>query len=66
MIVPGWVIPLFATLACLYAMFRPYKQHGDFDIGPIFRLFWFIPIGFIWAAYFAVAYVMFRLTYPNT
>lgn len=66
MYVPAILIPIAATAACFYAMFRPYVATSDYDITPIFRLFWLIPISFIWAVYFGISYVLMRLTYPNT
>jgi hypothetical protein len=52
--VGAWVIPLLLTLACLGAMFRPYRREGDYDFGAVFRLAWLIPVGFVWAAYFGI------------
>lgn len=49
-----WVIPLFLTLVCLGMLFRPYRSQGTFDFGPVLRLFWVVPIGFIWAFYFGL------------
>ena len=49
-----WIIPVVLTLLCLFLMLRPYHPQGDYDFGFIFRAGWLIPIGFIWAIYFAV------------
>jgi hypothetical protein len=49
-----WILPALLTLACAGLMLRPYQRSGDYDFGAIFRLFWLLPIGFIWAAYFGV------------
>jgi hypothetical protein len=54
MYVGSFVIPIFATLWCLYMMNRPYQQQGDYDFGMIFRLGWLLPIGFVWAIYFGI------------
>lgn len=51
-----WIIPVGITLTLLVVMFRPYHRTGDYDFGEIFGLFWLIPIGFVWAAYFGVLY----------
>lgn len=48
----GWIIPAMLTVACLGMMFRPYHMSGYYDFGGIFRAFWLLPIGVIWAAYF--------------
>lgn len=56
--VPLFLIPIAATLWCLYMFGRPYQQRGDYDFGMIFRLFWFIPIGFIWAGYFGLLLIL--------
>lgn len=47
------IVPIIMTLACLGMLIRPYKKQGDYDFGSILRLLWLLPIGFIWAAYFA-------------
>jgi hypothetical protein len=49
------IIPILVTFACLFMAFKPYTQHGDYDLfTPLIRMLWFIPIGFIWAAYFGL------------
>jgi hypothetical protein len=50
--------PVIATVFCLGMLIRPYQQSGDYDMGSIFRLFWLIPVGFIWAAYFAIGWAV--------
>lgn len=62
MYVHSFILPIIATVWCLYMMNRPYQQSGDYDFGVVFRLFWFIPIGFIWAAYFGILLVLKGLT----
>ena len=55
----AWVIPLALTIICLWMMFRPIRDCSGYLGGAfeaMFRLFWLIPIGFIWAVYFAVMY----------
>ena len=47
-------IPIILTLILLGMMFRPYTQSGNFDFGLILRLFWIIPILFVWMVYFAI------------
>lgn len=54
----SWTIPAVLTLLCLGMMFRPYQRQGDYDFGSILRVFWLLPIGFIWAAYFGVLLLM--------
>lgn len=55
-----WIIPAILTLCCLVGMFWPYET-SDYDFfTPILRLMWLIPIGFIWAIYFAVMYFVTR------
>jgi hypothetical protein len=43
-------IPIILTLVCLGFMFRPSKF---MDFTALLSILWLIPIGFIWAAYFA-------------
>ena len=50
---PCWIIPLLSA-AGIYMMVRPYKRHGDYDFGMVFRLFWLIPVAFVWTVYFAI------------
>ncbi len=44
-------LPWIATAFCVGMMLRP-GNFGDLGFGAIFRVFWMIPVGFIWAAYF--------------
>lgn len=48
-----WVIPTVATVAMLIMMFRPYRSSGAWDFCSVFRLFWLIPILFVWVVFFA-------------
>ena len=50
----AWTIPVVLTVLCIAMMLRPYRQRGDYDFGSVFRIFWLMPVGFIWAAYFGI------------
>jgi len=52
--IPAISIPTIITIILLVIMFRPYHEHGMFDTGAIFRLFWLIPILSTWLLYFAL------------
>jgi hypothetical protein len=52
----GWIIPLAITVPFLWLAFKPYKKTGDYDFGAIFDFLWLIPIGPVWAIYFAIMY----------
>ncbi len=55
MVIPFYIIPIILTIIFLIIMFRPYQYSGDYDIiGPIFRIFWSIPILIVWCIYFAI------------
>lgn len=47
-------IPLVITIVLLGVMTRPYRVRGSYDFGPIFRVFWLIPILAAWVVYLAV------------
>jgi hypothetical protein len=46
-----WMIPVVLTLLIVGWMFRPYRKSGDYDFTSIFRLFWLIPMLFVWVVY---------------
>ena len=49
------IIPIILSIICIIMFFRPYKEKRMYDFfGAISRLFWLIPIGFIWAVYFGL------------
>jgi hypothetical protein len=52
--IPAVFWPIATTLFCLAMLARPYHASGDYDFGILLRAGWLIPIGFVWAAYFAV------------
>lgn len=47
-------VPWFFTTIFVGMMLRPYESHGSYDFGPLFRVFWLIPISITWAVYFGV------------
>lgn len=53
-----WIVPLIITIVILGIMFRPVESCGnDFwgfgtAIECLFRLFWMIPLLFVWLVYF--------------
>ena len=53
-----WILPLVLSLACVAAMFRPWRSTGDWDYSFVIRVFWFFPILAVWLIYFAVAYYL--------
>lgn len=48
-----WV-PILLTIIMAIMMIRPYSNHGYFDLTPIFRAIWIIPILVVWLIYFAI------------
>ena len=61
-----WIIPTILTVACVVMLFRSavgrpgYSGMYSSAFDALFAMFWLIPIGFIWAAYFAVLYFLNR------
>ncbi len=53
-----WAIPTILSILCLCAMFRPYTLSDMYGIGHLFRVFWVIPILFVWVVYLGLV-VMF-------
>lgn len=53
-----WIIPVILTLICLSRMLRQSEEDWGifFGFAALFRLFWLIPILFIWLIYFAIMY----------
>ena len=51
-----WIIPTIPTLICLAFMFRPLQNTGGLLSGldAVFRVFWLIPILFVWLLYFII------------
>lgn len=50
-------IPILLTIGLLIAMLRPVRPTSQWDfVGGIFRLFYLIPILFVWVVYFGIAY----------
>ena len=47
-------IAILATIIFLFMLLKPYQPQGDYDFGFIFKLFWAIPIGFVWAVAFGL------------
>lgn len=47
-------IPWVITIVLLGVMMRPYHVRGSYNFGPIFRVFWLIPILAVWVVYLAV------------
>jgi hypothetical protein len=56
----AWIIPAIFTFLCFVGMFWPYESTGSYDFTPLLRVFWLLPIGFIWAIYFAILYFIVR------
>jgi len=54
--IPVWAIPTALTVGCLFMLFRPTGEHNWLSdaFTTLVRLLWLIPIGFVWAIYFAV------------
>jgi hypothetical protein len=53
------VIPIILTLVLLGIMFRPSRSSSNcFDLTPVFRLLWVIPMLVVWLVYFMVAYFL--------
>ena len=51
----SWIIPVVLTVGCVVMFARPYPMRGTYDfLGAIFRIFWLLPIGLIWAIYFGI------------
>ncbi len=49
-----WAIPLILSTGMFVWMSRPYQRSGDYDFGVVFRLFWLLPIMFVWLIYFVI------------
>ena len=47
-------IPYALSLFCLWRIVRPHESVGEFDITPIFRVLWLVPLSAIWAIYFGI------------
>lgn len=51
----SWIIiPIILSILFLNVMLTPYKSRGDYDFGSIFKLFWLIPIMFVWMVYMGI------------
>ena len=49
-----WWIPVILTVVLFGIMNRPYRLRGAYDFGPIFRLFWLLPIAGVWIVFLAI------------
>ena len=49
-----WLLPTFLTSVMLFMVFRPIHGGGPFDLTPMIRSLWLIPILFVWVVYLSV------------
>lgn len=47
-----WIIPILLTVVVICMLIRPYTPSAMFDVGPLERVLWVIPILATWLAFF--------------
>ena len=53
MTISVWLIPVLLNVLILGFVLRPYKPSGMFDVGPIERVLWIVPLLLTWVVFFA-------------